>query len=408
MFSAPQTTHRASRPAAREPDAAAAHSTDTASSSAATPGAGPAAGGDTQRTGHPGGEARGGRDPFFDNAKYLAIVLVAIGHAWEPVMDGSQLTRGLYLLVYVFHMPAFIVISGYFSRSFTGTPRQLRRLLTGIALPYVVFEVLYSLARRWIGGESGHPISLLDPFYLTWFLAALFVWRLTTPLWRQIRHPLPVALALAALASLTPGIGADLNLQRVLQFLPYFVLGLLLRPEHFQLLRRPEVRRLSLPVLLAAPVLACLAAPHVHFGWVYRSFSAQELQRPWWTGPLMSLVLFVAAVTLTAAFLAWVPRRRTWFTALGVGTVCGYLLHGLPLKAADWTGLFERYGWLSEPAGRVLLTVAAAAMVTLLCTPWVHRALRWATEPDMVWAFRRDALDLARGDDRGRSRSPRR
>ncbi len=24
------------------------------------------------------------RDPFFDNAKYLAIALVAIGHSWSP------------------------------------------------------------------------------------------------------------------------------------------------------------------------------------------------------------------------------------------------------------------------------------------------------------------------------------
>lgn len=44
------------------------------------------------------------RDAYFDNAKYLAIVLVAIAHAWEPVMDGSRASRALYLLVYTFHM----------------------------------------------------------------------------------------------------------------------------------------------------------------------------------------------------------------------------------------------------------------------------------------------------------------
>ena len=30
------------------------------------------------------------RDAYFDNAKYLAIVLVAVGHAWEPLTDGSR------------------------------------------------------------------------------------------------------------------------------------------------------------------------------------------------------------------------------------------------------------------------------------------------------------------------------
>ncbi len=44
------------------------------------------------------------RDPFFDNAKYLAIVLVAIGHSWEPLRSGSRSVTALYTLVYAVHM----------------------------------------------------------------------------------------------------------------------------------------------------------------------------------------------------------------------------------------------------------------------------------------------------------------
>ncbi|MFE7750054.1 hypothetical protein [Streptomyces sp. NPDC057428] len=36
---------------------------------------------------------------------------------------------------------------------------------------------------------------------------------------------------------------------------------------------------------------------------------------------------------------------------------------------------------VSRPAGRLLVSVAAAAMVTLLCTPPVRRAFRYAVEP---------------------------
>lgn len=180
------------------------------------------------------------RDAFFDNAKYLAIVLVAMGHACEPLRGDSQAAAAIYITVYAFHMPAFIVISGYFSRSFDASPARLRRLVTGVAVPFVVFEVAYSLFKRWADDDPGYPISLLDPWYLTWFLAALFIWRLTTPLWKVVRWPLPLALAIAVLASVSPDIGDDLDLQRVLQFLPFFVLGLCLKPEHFRLVRRPR------------------------------------------------------------------------------------------------------------------------------------------------------------------------
>ncbi|MEW1722123.1 acyltransferase family protein [Streptomyces sp. NPDC093109] len=338
-------------------------------------------------------EAAGGpakkRDAFFDNAKFLAIVLVAVGHSWEPLRDDSRAVSALYIVVYSFHMPAFIVISGYFSRSFDFRPGQVRRLITGIAVPYVVFEIAYSLFHRWADDDPDMGITLLDPWYLTWFLVALFIWRLTAPIWRLVRWPLPLALAISVLAVVSPDIGDDLDLQRVLQFLPFFVLGLLLKPEHFRLVRRREVRLAAVPVFAAAVVFAYWAVTRMEMAWFFHRDSAQELGAPWWTGVLMSLALFGCSLVLTVCFLAWVPGRRTWFTALGAGTLCGYLLHGFLAQSAStwhWYGS----GPVHEPVGAVLVSVIAAAAVTLLCTPPVRRVFRFALEPEMAWAFRKD------------------
>ncbi|MEU0147777.1 acyltransferase family protein [Streptomyces sp. NPDC006288] len=332
------------------------------------------------------------RDAYFDNVKYLAIVLVAVAHAWEPVMDGSRTARALYMVVYTFHMPAFILVSGYFSRSFDMSAPKVKRLVTGVVVPYVLFETAYSLFKRFAGGVDDTPITLLDPLFLTWFLIALFIWRVTTPLWQSLRHPLPVALAIAVLASVTPGIGDDLDLQRVCQLLPFFVLGLLMKPEHFQLVRRREVRLLALPLFAGALAFAYWAAPRMQLGWFYRSSAAQELDAPWWSGAVMTLAMFGCALLLTVGFLAWVPRRHMWFTVLGAGTICGYLLHGFLVKGAGYYDLFDRYEWLKGPAGLVVVSLVAAAAVTVLCTPPVRRALRFATEPDMNWAFRRNLV----------------
>jgi fucose 4-O-acetylase-like acetyltransferase len=343
------------------------------------------------------------RDAFFDNAKYLAIVLVAMGHAWEPLKDGSRVLEGAYTLVYAFHMPAFIVMSGYFSRGFDMRPDRLKRLVTGVLVPYLVFETAYSLFKRFGDGDPAQPVSLLDPWYLTWFLIALFVWRLTTPLWKLIRRPLPVALGIAMLASVTPEIGDDLDLQRVLQFLPYFVLGLCLRPEHFRMVRRRSVRIAAVPVFAAAAAVAWWSVPHMNTGWLYHRDSAQELGAPWWCGPVMVLALFGCSVLLTACFLAWVPGRRLWCTALGAGTLCGYLLHGFLTKSGEFYGWYDA-AWLHGPLGVILVTLLAGAAVTLLCTPPVRRAFRWVTEPRMEWAFRRDAVELAREREQERER----
>ncbi|MHC3472273.1 acyltransferase family protein [Streptomyces sp. 7R007] len=328
------------------------------------------------------------RDAFFDNAKYLAIVLVAVGHAWEPLRDGSRAVTALYLLVYAFHMPAFIVISGYFSRSFDASPARIRRLVTGVAIPYVVFETAYTLFTRWTDQVPDRPVSLLDPLYLTWFLAALFVWRLTTPLWQALRRPLPVALGIAMLATLSPSIGNDLDLQRTLQFLPYFVLGLCLRPEHFRLVRRWKVRLFAVPVFCCALAGAYWAVPRVSGAWLYHRDSAPELGAPAWSGPLMTAALFGCSLVLVACFLSWVPGRRMWCTALGAGTLYGYLLHGFLAQGAKFRGWYDP-AWVHGPAGAVAVTIVAAAAVTVLCTRPVRRVLRCVVEPEAAWAFRR-------------------
>ncbi|MEU1803456.1 acyltransferase family protein [Streptomyces sp. NPDC019937] len=343
----------------------------------------------------PAGQKPKQRDAFFDNAKYLAIVLVAMAHSWEPLTDSSRTAEALYMTVYTFHMPAFIVISGFFSRSFDMRPDRLRRLITGVAVPYVLFEVAYSLFKKWADDDPGHPISLLDPWYLTWFLVALFVWRLTTPIWKLVRWPVPLSLAIATLASVSPDIGDDLDLQRVLQFLPFFVIGLCMKPEHFQLMRGRKMRIASVPIFAGALLFAYWAAPRMNSAWFYHRDSVQELHAPAWTGPVMTLAMFGCSMVLTACFFAWVPRRHMWFTVLGAGTLYGYLLHGFLAKGSRFWGWFDPQ-WVHKPLGEIAVTVIAAGVVTALCTPPVQRVFRFAMEPKMTWAFRKDPAEQAR------------
>ena len=346
------------------------------------------------------------RDAFFDNAKYLAIVLVAVGHSWEPLKGDSRVLEAAYSVVYSFHMPAFIIISGFFSRSFDMRPDRLRRLITGVVVPYIVFETAYPLFKRVVDNDPQQDISLLDPWYLTWFLVALFIWRLTTPIWNAVRHPLPLALGIAMLASVTPSIGDDLDLQRVLQFLPYFVLGLCMKPEHFHMVRRRSVRILAVPVFAAALVFGWWAVPRMNTAWFYHRDAAQELGAPWWAGPVMVLAMFGCSLLLTACFFAWVPGRHMWFTALGAGTLYGYLLHGFVVKAGDYRGWFE-HDVLHGPLGEIAVSVLAAVLVTALCTRPVRRVFRCVMEPRMDWAFKRDAAELARERERAQKRETR-
>jgi fucose 4-O-acetylase-like acetyltransferase len=108
----------------------------------------------------------------------------------------------------------------------------------------------------------------------------------------------------------------------------------------------------------------------------------------------MTLAAFGCSLVLAGCFLAWVPGRRTWFTALGAGTLSGYLLHGFVAQAAKYGGWYEP-AWVRGPVGMIAATLVAAVVVTALCTPSVRRVFRCVTEPEMAWAFRDTAATRA-------------
>jgi fucose 4-O-acetylase-like acetyltransferase len=168
-----------------------------------------------------------------------------------------------------------------------------------------------------------------------------------------------------------------------------------MKAEHFHMVRTWRMRILAVPVFAAALAVGWWAVPRMNTAWFYHRDAAQDLGAPWWAGPVMVLAMFGCSLLLTACFFAWVPRRTMWFTALGAGTLYGYLLHGFLVKAGDYQGWFD-HAWLHRPAGEIFVSVVAAAVVTVLCTAPVRRVFRFAMEPKMEWAFRKDAAEAAR------------
>ncbi|MEU3499319.1 acyltransferase family protein [Streptomyces hundungensis] len=328
------------------------------------------------------------RDPYYDNAKLLAVVLVVCGHFWEPLVEqpGQRHLKALYLLVYAFHMPAFILVSGFFSRTFTARPHQLRRLASGVLIPFVLWGTLLTLFNNALSGAHA-KIQPLTPVWITWFLIALFLWRLTAPLWRTLRAPVTIATALF-LASGAFSLGAQLSLTRVLQFLPFFVIGLTLRPSHLARLRETRwVKGAALSVFAVAGTAAYWLAPRLGAGWLYRSSSADELHvsYPHWLA--QSAAIYAAGLVLTAAFLALVPHRHAWFTTLGAGTMSAFLIHAFVRQALVHTHVYDHEP-LHNPAGQAVLTVLSIALTLLLCTRPIQQVMRPFIEPRLNWLFR--------------------
>lgn len=78
------------------------------------------------------------RDRSIDAAKFMLIAFVVFGHMLET--DTSLFVNArLRAFVYSFHMPAFIVLSGYFFRK----GKRFWKGLLGLAIVWIIFQILY-------------------------------------------------------------------------------------------------------------------------------------------------------------------------------------------------------------------------------------------------------------------------
>ena len=105
------------------------------------------------------------RDYLFDNYKAFLILLVVIGHFIEPAYNNNTLLYTLKWLIFSFHMPAFIFISGYFSKRELPFLTLVRKLL----VPYVIYELCYYfMYTELLHKDTG--LYFLRPKFSLWYI----------------------------------------------------------------------------------------------------------------------------------------------------------------------------------------------------------------------------------------------
>lgn len=355
------------------------------------------------------------RVPFWDNARYACIVLVVLGHAIQRLTYDSDIAMALYLSFYAFHMPAFAIIAGYFSKSAPPSRRQMARVVTDIIVPYVIFELLWTLT-KWIVEGRADP-NLTRPSWTLWFLLALGIFRVALPYLALLRWPLLWGLLISIGAGYLPNVDTTFSLSRTLGFLPFFLFGWWLHEhdvvDRFRLIDfRPWWLRVTAAAVLAVNVFVAWTWVEVWSGidldqWFFYVDSYADLgSDQWWSGGVR-LLLIVVGLLLTAAFLILIPRRRTWWTRFGQYTMYVYLLHSFVLYPFRESGILRNAEptWLWLPAV-ILLSVVIAVV---LATRPVRRLFRPLVEPRPHWLFADGTLvakDGRRNDPTG-SRRPR-
>ena len=129
--------------------------------------------------------------------------------------------------IYAFHMPAFAIISGYFSKSDAPGSRQMARVITDILLPYVIFEALWTLTKWIVEGQANPNLTSRRGRCGSCSRSASSGSSCRTSRCCAGRCCGPCVISIGA--GYLPNIDSTLSLSRTLGLLPFFALGWWLR-----------------------------------------------------------------------------------------------------------------------------------------------------------------------------------
>ena len=299
------------------------------------------------------------RDHWLDNVRFVLLAFVVIDHFSWPLLSGSRTMHVLFYWIHLFHMPAFVMVTGFFSRSLVVNDSRARGLVTRILVPYLIFQTLYQLGDPLLHHGQLARWAPLTPAWLMWFLMAMLVWRLMTPYLMRIRWIFPLSIHISLGAGAIAGVNHLLSMDRVLSFLPFFVLGLVIRREHLDVLRRVPARVAAVVVLVAAWPVSAVAATHLGVHWIFWDRSYASLHVSTLEGVAIRSALMVLAFATSAAVLALTPSGKNWMSVLGQGSLYGYLLHGFIAWGFKWTSI---HTWFNSPLRYVLYRITACGL----------------------------------------------
>ncbi|MEH7525622.1 acyltransferase family protein [Bacillus sp. JJ1503] len=303
------------------------------------------------------------REYYFDNAKFILISLVVFGHFLQSFIEDNEAIYTLYKVIYTFHMPAFILISGYFAKGFN-KKGYISKISRKLILPYIIFQVIYSVFYFFLYKESSFQVDPLKPHWSLWFLISLFSWNIMLRAFTKYKalYSLAAAFIIGLIVGYADWITNYLSLSRTFVFFPLFLIGYYLNREHFSLLQSAKIKIVSLSVLVIV-FTGFYFFPSLNHEWLLGSKPYIEMGAASIGALFTRLGFYVLSLIMVFSFFSLVPKQHYPFTKLGRNTLYVYLLHGFFIRIFRESSVQK---FFVEPKNFLLLAVVSLLLTLLL------------------------------------------
>ncbi len=309
---------------------------------------------------------------YWDNLKCLLIFLVVVGHFLIPVYhDSGRSVEAVYFFIYLFHMPAFVFVSGFFAKSYLKKDVPVVGKLMGFLLLYVIYKILI-----WgVAGVCTGTFPKFDLFEETgapWYLFAMFAWYLMLPLMAKFKGIICISatIILGLYIGLEDRIGPLFCLSKIIIFLPFFMAGFYFSKDTIHRLTcvRNKIISAVLLIVIAIGVV-------VRMDWIISVEALLYANQPYRILSKLSSLeaigaracLYLIGFVMVFAVLCLIPQRKLCISYIGSRTLSIFVLHRLIRDVFVDFEVFDRIG--VKGIKLLLFCLAVSAVVT-----WISSA----------------------------------
>ncbi len=256
------------------------------------------------------------RSAYWDNIKGFLILLVVFAHILFQLQNSFPAVNATVDYIYMFHMPAFVFVSGFFGKS----PNS-RSFTVIIKLIFLYF--IFNSIMGFIYGFT----SLLQPMYSYWYLIALIVWRLTAHHIAEFKEINLILFVTAVFIGFYPTVDNTFAAARIIGFYPYYMAGYKLTEEkNNALISKKYIKRASVGILtlLCAGMLAFVA--YSYFGYTDGDFQMTGYSHA--ADPFGRIILYIIAFLAIYSIRCLAPQKNIpLLTSFGRNSLWIFILH---------------------------------------------------------------------------------
>ncbi len=309
------------------------------------------------------------RDPYMDNLRCLLIFLVVLAHFLSKLPSINEY-QYLHNFIYIFHMPLFVFVSGYFSKHIVKNGVFQSQRLLSIFWLFCIFKGMTHLIYCIYNGF--YSLKLLDVSSAPWYLICLCLWYLMIPFIRYYKPKLVLicSFVIAILVGYDQTVGQFLSLSRAIVFFPFFLIGYYLSNDQLKNLLEKRLRIPAALLLLGAFILSLLKgdviSPYIRFTYGASSYASILKEDYLLRGPVLRLTWYVIAIILSVSVMYLIPRCHRWFTYIGQRTLSIYILHILIRNVLVYEGFFDAL--MRQPKVYTLSVFFLCIGIVLICS----------------------------------------